>query len=143
MLDSGEPAALWGVAFERYPDNAVVGIRPLFDHVEFSSIAPCAAWPVVTERQRDNRVAIFCGTVIDVPDPCQFDKGVTTSVDGKPRRRIPGGLLRKIGMLAPGNPLFGRALGATCQGLDVTKPQLQSQGRPATQWRKTRGDAMH
>ena len=107
VLDSGEPAAPWGIAFERYPDNAVVGIRPLFDHVEFSAIAPCAAWPAVKERQRDNPVAIFCGTAIAAPDPCQFDKGATKSVDGKPRRRTPDVLLRRTGMLAPGNPLFG------------------------------------
>ena len=59
MLDSGEFAAPCGIAFERYPYDAVAGIRPLFDHIKFASIAPCAGWPVVTERQRGNRVAKF------------------------------------------------------------------------------------
>jgi hypothetical protein len=106
-LDSGELAALCGIAFERYPGNAVAGIRPLFDYIEFASIAPCAAWPVVTERPRGKRVARFYGTSIDVPDPRQFDKGATKSVDGQLRRHIPGVLLRRIGMLAPGNPSLG------------------------------------
>ena len=59
VLDSGEPAALCGIAFERYPYDAVAGIRPLFDHIKFSPTAPCADWSVVTERQLGNRVAKF------------------------------------------------------------------------------------
>ena len=59
MLDSGELTAFCGIAYERYPYDAVAGIRPLFDHIKFASIAPGADWSVVTERQRGNRVTEF------------------------------------------------------------------------------------
>jgi hypothetical protein len=55
-LDGSELVTLCGIAFKRYPHDAAAGIRPLFDHIKFASIAPRADWAAITKRQRGNRV---------------------------------------------------------------------------------------
>ena len=56
VLDGGEPAAHWDIAFERYPYDAVAGIRPLFDHIKLSSAAPCAARSAIAHGQCSCRI---------------------------------------------------------------------------------------
>ena len=55
-LHGGEPAAHWNIAFERYPYDAVARIRPLFDHIKFSSAAPCTARSAIAHRQCSCRI---------------------------------------------------------------------------------------
>jgi hypothetical protein len=121
VLDSGGLAALCGIAFERYPYDAAAGS----DHCLTTSSLPRSHQAQIGRLSRSASAATvslnFTGTSIDVPDPRQFDKCATKSVDGKPRRRIPGVLPLRIGMLAPDNPSLGRTLGAACHCAQCTK----------------------
>jgi hypothetical protein len=95
------------------------------DHCSITSSLPRSHHAQVGRLSRSGNAATvslnFTGTSIDVPDPRQFDKCATKSVDGKPRRHIPRVLLLRIGRLAPGNPSLGRTLVAACHCAQCTK----------------------
>ncbi len=95
------------------------------DHCLITSSLPRPHHAQVGRLSRSGSAATvslnFTGTSIDVPDPRQFDKCATKSVDGKPRRHIPRVLLLSIGMLAPGNPSLGRTLVAPGHCSQCTK----------------------